>query len=193
MPRFSLAPLLVLGLTTPAIAHTGLGQTFGFSAGLAHPFGGLDHAIAMLAVGLVAAQIGGRAQWVLPLSFLGTMAGGGMLGAAGLALPWVEAAIALSICAAGLALVCRPKLPLAACAGLTGAFALFHGHAHGAEMPEILSGLAYGAGFLVATAVLHTLGLAIGIVLGASPARSALRLAGGGVALAGLFILARAV
>lgn len=188
--RLSLAGFLVLGLTTPALAHTGLGQTVGFSAGLAHPFAGLDHALAMVALGLVAAQIGGRAVWVLPLSFLGTMACGGALGAAGLALPWVETAVALSVCSAGLALVFRPKLPLAALAGLTGTFAVFHGYAHGTEMPETLSGVVYGAGFLAATAVLHLIGVTVGIAVGASPARAASRVVGGGVALAGLGFLA---
>jgi urease accessory protein len=178
---------------TPALAHPGHVQAFGFGQGFAHPLGGPDHVLAMLAVGLLAAQIGGRAVWALPAAFLSMMAVGGAVGLAGQGLPYAEAAIALSIVAFGVAIALRLEAPLLLGSALVGAFALFHGHAHGAEMPEAASALSYGAGFMVATALLHAAGLALGLSLGRLSAPTMLRATGGGVALAGLVLLAKMV
>ncbi len=188
-----LASLASLGLlaATPALAHTGVGATNGLAAGFGHPLGGLDHALAMLAVGWLAARIGGRALALVPAAFLGAMALGGGLAMAGLAMPAVELGIGLSVVAFGILLAWPRDLPAAALALLVGAFALFHGHAHGTEMPADASGLAYGAGFLLATAALHLAGIATGmaaerIIQG----RTATRLAGAATAVAGLALLA---
>ena len=187
----SIALLAALCAPTLAQAHVGVGATSGLAAGAAHPLGGLDHLLAMVAVGLLGALLGGRAAWLVPASFLGMMAVGGAVGAAGLALPFVEAGIALSVVVLGLAVALGASLPLAAACALAGAFAVFHGHAHGAEMPETASGLAYGLGFLAATALLHLAGVGFGLLLGrAGDARLAGRIVGGGVAAAGLALLA---
>ncbi|NNM73597.1 HupE/UreJ family protein [Enterovirga aerilata] len=185
-----------LGLVSgagPALAHTGFGGVSGFGHGFSHPFGGADHVLAMVAVGLMAAQLGGRALWALPLAFLSMMTIGGALGLAGFELPYVELGIGLSVVAFGLAIALRADAPLALATALIGAFALFHGHAHGAEMPDTASGLAYGAGFVVATAILHAAGIAIGLMLGRLSAPRILRAAGGAIALAGVAILGKLV
>ncbi|WP_298958382.1 HupE/UreJ family protein [uncultured Methylobacterium sp.] len=187
-----LATLLPL-LPQAALAHAGHGDPSGFAHGFAHPLGGPDHLLAMVAVGLLAALRGGRAVWAVPLAFLGMMALGGSAGAAGVPLPFVETGIALSVVAFGLAVGFGAGLPVAALAALVGAFAVFHGHAHGTEMPADASGLTYGLGFLAATALLHGAGLGLGWLAGRGlPARMA-PLAGGAVALAGVAILAGAV
>ena len=186
----------VLGLvagTTPALAHPGHGEAFGFGAGLSHPLGGLDHMLAMVAVGLLAGQIGGRAIWALPLAFLLMMTAGGALGMAGIELPFVEAAIALSVVAFGAATALRLGIPTALAALLVGGFAIFHGQAHGAEMPAETSAFGYAAGFLAATAFLHAVGVgaSLGVARLATPRLA--QAAGGGVALAGLVLLAKLV
>ncbi|GJD51864.1 hypothetical protein OPKNFCMD_4623 [Methylobacterium crusticola] len=184
--------LLVL-VPQAAFAHAGHGDAAGLAQGFAHPLGGADHLLAMVAVGLLAAARGGRALWAVPLAFLGMMALGGALGAAGTALPFVEAGIGLSVVAFGLAAALGAGLPLAAAAALVGFFALFHGHAHGAEMPETASGLAYGLGFLAATALLHAAGLGLGLLAGRFGRGRAVPLAGAAVALSGIAVLARAL
>ena len=113
-----------------------------------HPLGGLDHVLAMVAVGLYAALLGGRALWLVPGTFVAVMALGGALGMAGYALPYTEIGIALSVIVLGLAVALRISLPTLAAMALAGLFAIFHGHAHGAEMPQDLSGYEYAAGFL---------------------------------------------
>ena len=148
--------------------------------------------LAMVAVGLFAAQLGGRALWLVPLSFVSVMSLGGILGMAGIGLPFVEIAIGLSVVVLGLAVACGIHLPTAAAMALVGLFAIFHGHAHGAEMPETASGLAYGAGFALATALLHATGIVIGLGTGRAGAaigRRALQTAGSAMALAGIAIL----
>ncbi|WP_342154722.1 HupE/UreJ family protein [Methylorubrum sp. SB2] len=159
-----LAAVLVL-LPGAAFAHPGHGEAMGWAAGFAHPVGGADHILAMVAVGLIAGLVGGRALWLLPASFLSMMTLGAGLAMAGLDLPFVEPAILASVAAFAVMAVCARLIPLAALAGLVGAFAVFHGAAHGAEMPETASGLAYGLGFLAATALLHAAGLAAGLAL----------------------------
>lgn len=178
---------------TAADAHTGIGNTVGFGYGFSHPFGGLDHLLAMVAVGLVAARLGGRALWLVPGSFAAMMAVGGMLGIAGFDLPLVELGIALSVIVLGLLVALQSPLPIALAMGLAGFFALFHGHAHGAEMPADAPGLGYALGFMLATAILHAIGIATGLGLGAIAAKSSGRAAqwgGGAMAVAGLGILA---
>lgn len=191
-----LPALAVTLLAAPALAHTGQGEAHGLSHGFAHPLMGLDHVLAMVGVGLIAARIGGRAVVLVPLAFLAMMAVGGTLGASGHGLPFVEVGIALSVVVIGLAVALRLALPTAVAMALVGLFAVFHGQAHGAEMPEAASALSYGFGFIAATALLHAVGLGLGYGLGrlASGAdRPALRLTGAGLALAGVGLLVGAV
>ena len=178
---------------TPAFAHPGHLAVFGFGDGFVHPLGGLDHVLAMVAVGLLASQIGGRALWALPAAFLSMMAVGFALGLSGSGLPFVELAIAMSLVAFGTAVGFRLGPPVAVASMLVGAFAVFHGHAHGAEIPANAAALSYGAGFLGATALLHGVGLALGYGLARMAAPRVLQAAGGGVALAGLVLLAKLV
>lgn len=167
---------LIAGLcltATPALAHTGAGPVSGLAAGFGHPIGGLDHVLAMVAVGVLAAQMGGRALWALPAAFVGTMLLGGMAGVAGLPLPFVELGITGSVIILGAVIALGRRMPLPAAAVLTGAMALFHGHAHGTEMPLSVGGLDYAIGFALATAMLHGLGLALGLGLHQAVARLA--------------------
>ena len=171
----------------------GSAATAGLTHGFAHPLGGIDHVLVMVAVGLFAAHLGRRALWLVPLSFISMMVIGGAFGMAGIGLPFVEIGIGLSVVVLGLAVACGFHLPTAAAMALVGLFAIFHGHAHGAEMPETASGLAYGAGFALATALLHATGIVIGLGLGRAGAaigRRALQTAGSAMALAGIAILA---
>jgi urease accessory protein len=173
---------------SPAFAHTGHGAASGLVHGFVHPVAGLDHLLAMVLVGMLAFQSGGRALYALPLSFVVLMAAGGALGMAGIDIPFVETGIALSIIVFGLALAFRAKAPVFAGVALTGLFAVFHGHAHGAEMPADASGFAYGAGFILATALLHAAGLGIGFALGRIGA-AVLRFAGAAAAACGFAIV----
>jgi urease accessory protein len=176
-----------------ALAHTGVGDAHGFAHGFMHPIGGLDHVLAMVAVGIFAWQLGGRALWAVPVTFVAVMAVGGLLGVAGVELPFVELAIALSVVVLGAAVAIGVRPPLAVAMGLAGVFALFHGYAHGAEMPVDASGLAYGAGFMLATALLHLAGLAVGMLIGRlADTRGSIvvRAAGGAMSVAGLAIVA---
>lgn len=152
-------------LPTIAIAHTGAGVETGWWSGFAHPFAGADHVLAMVAVGLWAAQLGGRATWWVPGAFVAAMMLGGALAVVGVTMPWVEQGIAASVLVLGLLIATRRRLPLLASTLLVGGFALFHGHAHGAEMPIALSALTYVAGFALATALLHGGGIALALVL----------------------------
>jgi urease accessory protein len=178
----------LLVMSDAAWAHPGHEGVSGLLAGFSHPFSGVDHVLAMLAVGVLAAMLGGRALWALPAAFLGMMAAGGLLGMAQPGLPAVETGIALSVLLLGLAVALRRMPGTAAASAVIGGFALFHGYAHGAELPALASGAAYAAGFLSATAVLHALGLAAGLVAGRVPVLT--RVAGGTMALAGVGLLA---
>ena len=192
MIRIAAAAILVL-LPGVALAHPG--HDGGFAHGVMHPLGGLDHVLAMVAVGLYAALLGGRALWLVPATFVGTMALGGALGAAGYPLPYTEVGIALSVVALGLAVALRVSLPTLAAMALVGAFAIFHGHAHGSEMPADASGFSYAAGFMLATALLHGAGIALGLAAGRLSERGGRRVAqaaGGAMAVAGLALLANA-
>ena len=186
------AALILLLSASPAFAHTGHGAD-GFVHGFAHPLGGLDHVLAMVAVGLYAAMLGGRALWAVPAAFLGAMAIGGLIGTAGYALPYSEIGIAASVLVLGLAVAFRMGLPTLAAMALTGVFAIFHGHAHGAEMPQSISGYEYAAGFLLATALLHSIGIAVGLTAGRLAERGGWRIAqgaGAAIAVAGIALLA---
>ena len=160
--------------------------------GLAHPLGGIDHGLAMVAVGLYAALLGGRALWLVPAVFLAAMALAGAIGMTGYALPYTEVGIAASVIVLGLAVAFRIRLPTVAAMALAGLFAIFHGHAHGAEMPQTISGYWYAAGFLHATALLHGAGIALGIIAGNIRWRVA-QAAGAAMTLAGIVLLGSAV
>ena len=180
-----LAGLLCL-LPLAAQAHVGAPHDHGFLAGFAHPLGGLDHLLAMVAVGVWSAQQGGRALWALPVAFVTMLLAGGALGIAGVELPYIEQGIQMSLLVLGLAVVLSLRVAPAIGALLVGGFALFHGHAHGSEMAAGTAALAYCAGFALATGALHALGIAGTLAL-ARNARARLfeRIAGAGVALAG--------
>ena len=178
---------------TPALAHTGAGTVSGFASGFGHPIGGLDHLLAMVAVGILASQQGGKSVWLLPLSFVGMMIVGGILGVANVALPFVELGIVGSVIVLGAVIALGKHLPTGAAMALVGLFAVFHGHAHGTEMPATASGIEYGIGFAVATAALHAIGLGLGMSgkkLAEKAAPVAVRAGGGAIAAAGVFLLA---
>jgi len=192
--RASFATVLLL-VPTAALAHTGAGAVHGFTHGFVHPLGGLDHILAMLTVGIFAAQLGGRALWLVPASFVLVMAAAGTAGMGGMAVPFVEIGIALSVVVLGAIVALKIEVPVALAMGIVGFFAIFHGHAHGAEMPPDGGAAAYGLGFMAATALLHVAGIGIGLVIGRIGQRggaAALRVAGCLVALAGVGLLAGA-
>lgn len=183
-------------LPTVALAHVGVGSTSGFSHGFLHPIGGLDHVLAMVAVGLFAANLGGRALWAVPLTFVSVMAVGGVLGIEHVHVPYVEVGIGLSVVVLGLVVALQLQWPVAAAMALVGIFAIFHGHAHGQEMPIDASGAAYAAGFMIATALLHVVGIGLGIGIqriGSAYWHRAAQLSGGTIALAGVALLAGAL
>lgn len=184
------AALVFLGATAPALAHPGHGDAHGLLAGLIHPVGGLDHVLAMVAVGLFAAHLGGRALWAVPAAFVALMAFGGALAMNGAGLPFVETGIALSVVVFGLMLASGAALPVGLAAGLVGFFAIFHGQAHGAELPAGASSLAYAAGFVIATAALHGAGIGLGIGAGRLASTRAVRFGGAAMAAAGAGLLA---
>ena len=182
--------LAALLAANAAQAHIISAQGAGFAAGFAHPFSGLDHLVAMVAVGLWAAQLGGRARWIVPLAFMGALAAGAGLALAGVRLPAVETGIASSVMILGLLIAIAARLPTAASAVLVGAFAVFHGHAHGTELPQAASGALYGAGFLLATGLLHATGLGLGAAMQRRFESAWLRALGGGIAAIGAVMLA---
>lgn len=187
--RLSAVAILTV-LATPALAHTGVDpHVHGFAMGLMHPLGGMDHLLAMAAVGLWAGLVGGAARWAWPAAFMVAMALAAILGASGVALPGVEAGVAVSVAVLGGALVSGVRAPLATGAALCAAMAIFHGLAHGAEMPTNAAGLAYGAGFLSATALLHVAGLALAAGVVRLSSAVPLRIAGAGLLAAGAALL----
>lgn len=178
MKRLLSAAAILGAGTAPAFAHVGHGVTSSFVAGIAHPLSGLDHITVMVAVGLWAALKGGKALWVWPAAFVGVMLIGGAMGMAHVDLPFVEPAILASVVALGLLVALAVDLPVAAGAAIIGAFALFHGHAHGAEAGENFGGLEYMAGFAIATAALHATGIAFAIIAARHSLRPLVRVAG---------------
>jgi urease accessory protein len=185
MKKIALSVLGLAAMAHSAEAHTGLGHVHGVVSGFIHPLMGADHLLAMVAVGLFAATLGGRALWAVPLSFMAMMMIGGVVGMMGGSVPFVEAAIALSVIVLGTAAALQWKLHVSAAAALAGVFALFHGVAHGAEMPSAASGLAYGLGFVVATGLLHSIGVLVGLNI-----HRLARISGAAIALAGFGIAA---
>lgn len=187
------AALAIVGqLPTAAVAHVeGGALAGGFASGFAHPLGGLDHVIAMVAVGLWGAFLGAPAVWLLPVVFPLVMAVGGVLGASGVAIPSVEAGIALSAVVLGLMVAGAQRPPLWVAAVIVGGFAIFHGHAHGTELPADASALAYSAGFVVATGLLHLSGIALSMLNRWKAGEWVVRAGGAAVSAAGLMFLLR--
>jgi len=184
-----LVVLLLIALPELASAHVREGATGGFGSGLSHPVSGLDHVLAMIAVGLWGAQLGLPALWMLPVAFPMVMAFGGMLGLIGIPLPFVEVGIAVSAIALGAMVLTERKPPLPGALALVGFFAVFHGHAHGTDLQPGQSAILYSIGFVVATGCLHGVGIAIGLVHRWEAGKKALRAAGGAIAVAGGFFL----
>lgn len=184
--------LVLLIAATPALAHEG-GQASGFVTGLLHPVFGWDHVAAMVAVGLWGAFLGAPAIWLLPVAFPLVMAMGGAAGAAGILFPAVETGIAASALVIGVAVALAARPPIWVAAVIVWFFAIFHGHAHGTEMPEAASPLAYAVGFVLATGLLHLVGIAVGLLAASRCGALAVRALGGVIALAGLGFLTGAV
>lgn len=189
---FALTALALLLMAAPAVAHT-VGVIGGFAGGVLHPVLGPDHVAAMVAVGLWGAFLGAPAIWILPVVFPLVMALGGVLGIAGVPLPSVEIGIAASAAILGLMVALAARPPLALAAAMVGAFAVFHGHAHGAELPPGADALAYSLGFVIATGVLHLCGIAFGLLVRWPSGRLAVRCAGSAIAVAGLAFLVKAL
>jgi len=182
--------MAVLLVPLMASAHPGFpGHTHGFANGFAHPLSGLDHLLAMTAVGIWAVQRGGRALWMVPLAFVSVMTFGGMLGMAGFGqIPLIEQAIAASVLVMGIFIATAARLPLSASVFIIGLFALFHGYAHGAEMPATASGLLYGVGFVLATTMLHLFGMGIGLAARGMNSAKAVRYGGWAIAACGVYL-----
>lgn len=190
MKKTFLSFTTILALSaTPALAHTDAGSVVGMVAGLAHPLGGADHVLAMVAVGILAAQLGKKSRWSVPAAFVGMMIVGGLLGGSGFNVPFIEQGIVGSVIILGAVIAVGRRLSIPMAMSLAGFLAVFHGHAHGAEMPMEASGLAYGAGFVMATIVLHAVGIGLGIGLrkiADTFSAPAIRMSGLGIALAGI-------
>lgn len=180
--------LLALGIILPSLAHAHVSpdHTNGTLSGLSHPLLGLDHILAMLAVGLWAAQLGGRATWLVPATFVTLMTTGGALGMTGFALPFVEEGVLVSVLMLGVLIAAAVRLPLVASMTVVGLFAIFHGHAHGTEMQLGVSGISYGLGFVLATTGLHACGIGIGRLVQQYSKTPLLRFAGAAIAVIGL-------
>ena len=182
---------LALLAAEPSSAHTGAGTAFGFQSGFIHPLGGLDHLLAMFAVGLLAAQLGGRAIRLVPGAFVSMMAAGSLVGFAGIGIPGVEFGIVISIVAIALPVAFALGMPAALAMAYVGFFAILHGYAHGAELPAGADAVPYIAGFALATILIQGAGVGVGLAcrrFTARPRGYALRIAGGVVAIAGIGI-----
>lgn len=192
MHRLLTAAVALVVSSTVAFAHAG-GAAHDLTHGFLHPVSGLDHVLAMIAVGLLAAQLGGRALWLVPGAFVAVMAAAAAFGVAGVTAPRAELGIAASVLVLGAVVALRVGLPTWLAVLTVGVFAIFHGVAHGAEMPSTMSGLAYGAGFLAATAFLHAIGIGAGLLtraLGEPLGAYALRMLGAGVGVIGIMLVA---
>ncbi len=190
------APWLALSLAIafvflgdPAFAHTGEGLAGGFASGFTHPIFGWDHVVAMVAVGLWGAVLGRPAVWILPIVFPLVMAFGATLGIIGISVPYVEAGIALSGLVLGLLVALLVKAPMSVAAVIVGVFAIFHGYAHGTELPDAVSPYAYGVGFVVATGLLHGAGILLGTLMSSDVGRYVVRASGAVIALVGAAFL----
>ncbi len=184
--------VLLAALPAIASAHPGHDGDHGFgwdfSGGFAHPLGGWDHLLAMIAVGFWAVQLGGRARWLVPAAFVSMMTLGAVLGHGGISIAGTEQGIAASVLVLGLLVATAARLPIAAGMAVVGVFALFHGLAHGAEMPATAAGLSYGLGFVLATSLLHAAGLGLGLIT-AKKSTVIPQTAGAAIALVGVAML----
>lgn len=187
--RALMLALPLAAIAAQAGAHTGHGVNSGFASGFWHPIMGVDHVVAMIAVGLWAALLDRPALWILPVLFPLVMVLGGALGVMGVALPAVEAGIALSGVVLGLLVALAVRAPVWVSALVVGVFAVFHGHAHGTELPEAYGPYGYAAGFVVATVLLHAAGMALGLLTRSSLGKTAVRGTGGAIALVGAAFL----
>lgn len=181
--------VLLASLPSTAGAHTETGGVGGFVSGFQHPLTGLDHIVAMVAVGLWGAFLGGRAMWTLPVVFPVVMAFGGALGVLGVPIPGIETGIALSGVILGVMVAFAAKPPLWVAAVLVGFFAIFHGHAHGTELPEAANPMTYAVGFVISTGLLHLAGIAFGLLVRWPWGRIAVRAGGAAIALTGCAFL----
>lgn len=193
MPNSKSAPLaiwiLMLFWPLAAWAHVEPGQAGGFASGLLHPVSGLDHVLAMVAVGLWGAQLGQPAMWLLPVAFPMMMALGGMLGLIGVPVPGIEIGIAVSGIVLGALILGQMKMPTPVALGIVAFFAIFHGHAHGTELAAGQNAILYSLGFVIATGTLHAVGITLGLIHRWNAGRVALRCAGSLVLAGGLFFL----
>ena len=180
-------------LATPAHAHDGTGLAGGFLAGVLHPLAGLDHMLAMISVGLWGAFLGRPLVYALPMLFPAAMAIGGALGMAGVGFPPVELGIAVSVITLGAMILFAVRAPVIAASVIVGIFALFHGYAHGTELPSAADPVGYSAGFVLSTGLLHLTGIAFGLLRAVPAGMIALRAAGGAIALSGAWFLLAAV
>lgn len=192
IPRL-LAAAVVATVSAPALAHVEAGQATGLLSGFLHPISGLDHVLAMVAVGLWGAILGAPAIWVLPIAFPLVMAMGALLGFLGVPLPGVEYGIAASAILLGAAVAFEVRPPVAFAALLVGVFAIFHGYAHGSELPPGQSALLFSMGFVIATGALHAVGIGIGALKGRVWGGAVLRAAGSMVAAGGAFFMWKAL
>lgn len=187
-PAFAFAAALLV--SGPALAHTEAGVPGGLVSGFLHPLVGLDHLVAMVAVGLWGAQLGRPGIWVLPICFPTVMAVGGVFGVVGGHLPATEFVVAASALALGFAVALALRVPFWAAGVVVGVFAVFHGYAHGSEMPGASNALAYGLGFVAATGMLHAAGIVVGTLTRWPAGAQAVRFLGAAIAgLGGLFLL----
>lgn len=184
-----LAVILCFAVAFSALAHSGEGYGGGFVAGFTHPILGWDHVAAMVAVGLWGAFLGAPAIWILPVVFPLVMAFGAVAGILGIPVPAIETGIALSAVVLGLMIAFAVKPPILIAAVIVGAFAIFHGYAHGTELPSTVNAFAYAVGFVVSTGLLHLIGIAFGVLVKWPAGRMAVRGAGGLISLAGVAFL----
>ena len=192
MKRAAVTTFAIFFIFAPAaaLAHPGHDGAGGLVHCFFHPVTGIDHVLAMIAVGVLAAQYGGRALWLVPMSFLVAMAAAGAIGMAGIPVQIVEAGIGLSVVVLGLMIAFQIKPPTLVAMVVVGFFALFHGYAHGSEMPNGLAGLSFAAGFLVATALLLSAGVGLGLLLQRRTlSRRLIQAGGGAMALVGIAVL----
>ncbi len=186
-------PLMLLAAAAPAAAHDAASLSLSFGGGFLHPLSGPDHLLAMVAVGLWGAFLGRPLIYLLPVVFPTVMALGGVLGMAGVPFPPVEFGIAVSVIVLGAAILCRWQAPVWLAAPIVAVFGLFHGYAHGLELPSMADPLGFSLGFVLATGLLHVLGIAIGLLRTRPRGEGMLRAGGGLIALAGCYFLATAV
>ena len=187
-----LATMLAIasGCSVSAFAHTAAAQAKGFATGFLHPLSGLDHILAMVAVGIWGAQLKRPAIWLLPIAFPLVMSIGGVLGVRGVPIPGVEIGVAASAVVLGIVIAAELKPPLWVAAVVVSAFAIFHGHAHGTELPKAASPLTYALGFVFATGLLHVSGILIGLLDSWPAGGKVLRAAGALIAVTGVFLFA---